>query len=67
MPLELFPDVLQRVGRWLPFQAIVYSRPKQPSFDAVQLPGISQHSLYGLLSLALLSSLCIERSEKAQC
>jgi ABC-type uncharacterized transport system, permease component len=24
MPLELFPETLQHIGRWLPFQAIVY-------------------------------------------
>lgn len=39
MPLELFPDALQRVGYLLPFQAIVYIPAKTAvSFDTEQLP-----------------------------
>jgi ABC-2 type transport system permease protein len=39
MPLELFPEALQRLGHWLPFQAVVYIPAKTAvAFDAAQLP-----------------------------
>jgi ABC-2 type transport system permease protein len=41
MPLELFPEALQRIGHWLPLQAIVYIPAKTAvAFDAAKLPGI---------------------------
>jgi ABC-2 type transport system permease protein len=41
MPLELFPETLQRIGHWLPLQAIVYIPAKTAvAFDAAKLPGM---------------------------
>lgn len=41
MPLELFPEALQRIGHYLPLQAIVYIPAKTAvAFDAAKLPGM---------------------------
>lgn len=41
MPLELFPDALQRVCHWLPFQAVLYMPAKTAvAFDAGVLPSM---------------------------
>lgn len=54
MPLELFPDGLQRIGHWLPFQAVVYFPAKTAvAFDAARLPGMLETQLLwmGLIGL----------------
>lgn len=39
MPLELFPEVLQQISRWLPFQTIVYFPARTAvAFDPGELP-----------------------------
>ncbi|MDF2726357.1 MAG: transporter permease [Paenibacillus sp.] len=41
MPLELFPDALQAVARWLPLQAVLYIPAKTAvAFDASKLAGM---------------------------
>ncbi|KIL40838.1 ABC transporter permease [Gordoniibacillus kamchatkensis] len=41
MPLELFPEALQRIGHWLPLQAIVYIPAKTAvAFDWTRLPAM---------------------------
>ncbi|MGO4110049.1 ABC transporter permease [Paenibacillus sp. YAF4_2] len=44
MPLELFPDKLQQIGHWLPFQAIVY-------FPARTAVGMHHGEIAGMLAV----------------
>jgi ABC-2 type transport system permease protein len=41
MPIELFPEALQHVVRWLPLQGVVYAPAKTAvAFDSVDLPSL---------------------------
>jgi ABC-2 type transport system permease protein len=56
MPLELFPEALQSVCRWLPFQTVLYMPAKTAvAFDAGRLPGmlVQQVLWIGVLGLAV--------------
>lgn len=55
MPLELFPDALQQVGRWLPFQTIVYL-PAQTTvaFEASKLAGAITTQLIWMLVIGVI-------------
>ncbi|WP_261306108.1 ABC transporter permease [Paenibacillus andongensis] len=65
MPLELFPDMLQRVGRWLPFQAIVYIPAKSTvTFDAVQLPRMLCTQLIWVVIIGIIVSLVYRKGVK---
>ncbi|SDN01267.1 ABC-2 type transport system permease protein [Paenibacillus sp. yr247] len=65
MPLELFPDVLQRVGYWLPFQAIVYIPAKTAvAFDANKLAGALTTQLIWVLFIGVIVSMVYRKGVK---
>ncbi|KQX69093.1 ABC transporter permease [Paenibacillus sp. Root444D2] len=65
MPLELFPDILQRIGRWLPFQAIVYIPAKTAvTYDAVQLPIMIGTQLLWVVIIGIIVSLVYRKGVK---
>lgn len=58
MPLELFPDALQRIGQYLPFQAIVYLPAKTTvAFDTVNVAGAVATQLIWMLIIGIIVSL----------
>jgi ABC-2 type transport system permease protein len=65
MPLELFPDALQRVGRWLPFQAIVYFPAKTAvAFHADKLAGVLSTQLIWMVIIGVIVSLVYRKGVK---
>ncbi|MBP1961005.1 ABC transporter permease [Paenibacillus aceris] len=65
MPLEIFPDVLQRIGHWLPFQAIVYLPAKTTvAFDMSNLAGVLATQLIWMLVIGIFVSLVYRKGVK---
>lgn len=65
MPLEIFPDALQRIGHWLPFQAIVYLPAKTTvAFDISNLAGVLATQLIWMLVIGILVSLVYRKGVK---
>ncbi|MDR6884252.1 ABC-2 family transporter protein [Bacillus sp. 3255] len=55
MPLELFPETLQRIGQFLPFQAIVYLPAKTTvAFETVHVAGIIATQLIWMLVIGII-------------
>lgn len=58
IPLELFPDALQRICRWLPFQTVLYMPAKTAvAFDAGALPGMLALQALWIVVLGVLATL----------
>lgn len=62
MPLELFPEALQRVCHWLPFQTVLYMPAKTAvAFDAGALPSMLSVQALWITVLGVLVTLIYRR------
>jgi len=65
MPIELFPESLQRIVRWLPLQGIVYTPAKTAvAFEAVRLAGMLMAQAGWIVIFACVALLVYRRGVK---